>query len=51
MFHTKFRFHLVKQLQRKRFLEIDQQETRIVYGDHVCKRIGMKWAIIIEDLS
>jgi hypothetical protein len=22
------------------FLEIDQPETRIVYGGHVCKRIG-----------
>jgi hypothetical protein len=27
--------HLAKQLQR-RFLEIDQPETRIAYGSHVC---------------
>jgi hypothetical protein len=25
-------------------------ETRIVCGGHVCKRIGTKWAIFIEDL-
>jgi hypothetical protein len=31
--------HLAKQFQR-RFLEIDQPETRIAYGDHVCLRIG-----------
>jgi hypothetical protein len=28
--------HLAKQLQRRRFLGIDQQETRIAYGSHVC---------------
>jgi hypothetical protein len=28
--------HLVKQFQRRRFLEIDQPETRIAYGSHVC---------------
>ena len=52
MFHTRFRLILVKQLhlQRRRFLENDQPETRIVYGDHVCKQIGMKWAIFIEDV-
>ena len=27
---------LTKQFQRKRFLEINQPETRIVYGMHVC---------------
>ena len=27
--------HLAKQFQR-RFLEIDQPETRIAYGSHVC---------------
>ena len=27
--------HLAKQFQR-RFLEIDQPETRITYGSHVC---------------
>ena len=28
--------HLAQQLQRKRFLEIDQPETRIAYGSHAC---------------
>jgi hypothetical protein len=28
--------HLAKQLQRRRFLEIDKPETRIAYGNHVC---------------
>jgi hypothetical protein len=28
--------HLGKRFQRKRFLEIDQPETRIIYGGHVC---------------
>jgi hypothetical protein len=41
--------HLAKQFQR-RLLEIGQSETRTVCGDHVCQRIGMKWAILIEDL-
>jgi hypothetical protein len=27
--------HLAKQFQRKRFLEIDQSETRIACGGHV----------------
>jgi hypothetical protein len=27
---------LAKRFQRKSFLEIDQSETRIAYGDHVC---------------
>jgi hypothetical protein len=39
--------HLAKQFQR-RFLEIDQPETRIVYGSHVCQWIGTKLAIFIE---
>jgi hypothetical protein len=28
--------HLAKQFQRRRFLEINQSETRIAYGSHVC---------------
>ena len=42
--------HLAKQFL-KRFLEIYQFETRIACCGHVCQRIGMKWAILIEDLS
>ena len=37
--------------QRRRFfLEINQSETRIACGGHVCKRIKTKSAIFIEDL-
>jgi len=32
------------------FLEIEQPETRMVYGGHVCKWIGTKLAILKEDL-
>jgi hypothetical protein len=28
--------HLEKRFQRTRFLEIDQLETRIAYGSHIC---------------
>ena len=35
-------FHLAMHLQRRRFLEIDQSETRMACGGHVCKRIGTK---------
>jgi hypothetical protein len=28
--------HLAKRFQRRRFLGIDQPETRIAYGGHVC---------------
>jgi hypothetical protein len=28
--------HLAKQFQRRRFLEINQPETRIAYSSHVC---------------
>ena len=34
--------HLAKRFQRRRFLKIDQSETRIAYGGHVCKRIETK---------
>ena len=32
--------HLANRFQRRRFLKIDQSETKIAYGGHVCKRIG-----------
>jgi uncharacterized cupin superfamily protein len=32
------------------FLEINQSETRITCGGHVCYPIGTKLAIFIEDL-
>jgi hypothetical protein len=28
--------HLAKQLQRRRFLEINQSEARIACGSHIC---------------
>jgi hypothetical protein len=31
-----------KQFQGRRFLEIDQSETRIACGSHVCQQIGTK---------
>ena len=42
--------HLAKRFQRKRFLEIDQSETRIACGGHVCTWIGTKLTLFIEDL-
>ena len=39
---------LSKQFQRRRFLEIDQPETRIGHVSHVCKRIGTNLLIFIE---
>jgi hypothetical protein len=36
---------LAKRFQRKRFLEIDQSETRIACGGHVCTWIGTKLAL------
>jgi hypothetical protein len=41
---------LAKQFQRRRILKISQSETRVACGGHVCKRIGMKWAIFTEEL-
>jgi hypothetical protein len=41
--------HLAKRFQKKRFLEIDQSETRIACGGHVCTWIGTKLAFSIED--
>jgi hypothetical protein len=34
--------HLAKWFQRRKLLEIDQSEIRIVCGGHVCKWIRMK---------
>jgi hypothetical protein len=40
--------HLVMRFQRRRFfVEIDQSETIIACGSHVCKCIGTKLAIFI----
>ena len=42
--------HLAKWFQRRKYLEIDQSETRIACGGHVCQWIGTKLAIFTEDL-
>ena len=42
--------HLAKWFQSRRFLEIDQSETRSACGGHVCVWIGTKLAIFTEDL-
>jgi hypothetical protein len=42
--------YLVKRFQRRRFLEIDQSETRIPCGGHVCKWTGTKWALLNRSL-
>jgi hypothetical protein len=34
--------HLAKRFQRRRFLEINQSETKIACGDHVYKWVGTK---------
>jgi hypothetical protein len=34
--------HLAMLFQRRRFLEIDQSETRIACGGNVCQSIGTK---------
>jgi hypothetical protein len=50
MLPTKFRFIWPSGFRGEDFLEIDQSETRIACGSHVCTQIGTKWAIFIEDL-
>jgi hypothetical protein len=50
MLPTKFRF-IWQSGFREDFLEINQSETRIAFGGHVCQWIGTKLAIFIEDLS
>jgi hypothetical protein len=50
MLPTKFRFIWQSGFRGEDFLEIKQSEKRFVCGSHVCKRIGTKWAIFIEDL-
>ena len=36
MLHTKFQFIWLSGFRGEDFLEIDQPETRIAYGGHVC---------------
>ena len=50
MFPTKFHFIWLSGFSEDYFLEIDQPETRIAYGGHVCSWIGTKLAIFIDDI-
>jgi hypothetical protein len=45
-----FLFIWPSNFRKEDFLEFNQPEKRIAYGSHVCKQIGMKLAIFIEDL-
>ena len=49
MLPTKFRFFWQRGFREEDFLEINQSETRIAFGGHVCQRIGTKLAIVIKD--
>jgi hypothetical protein len=49
MLPTKFHSFGEAVLEKNGCAEIDQSETRITCGCHVCKRIGMKRAIYIDD--
>jgi hypothetical protein len=51
MLPTKFRFIWQSGFREEDFLEINQSETRIAFGGHVCQRIGTKLAIFIKRLS
>jgi hypothetical protein len=50
MLPTKFRFIWQSGFRGEDFLEINQSETKIVCGGHVCYWIETKWAIFIKDL-
>jgi hypothetical protein len=49
MLPTMFRFIWQSGFRKEDFLEINQSETRIVFGGHVCQRIRAKLAIFIKD--
>jgi hypothetical protein len=51
MLPTKFRFIWQSGFREEDFLEINQSETRIAFGGHVCQRIGTKLAIFIKDFQ
>jgi hypothetical protein len=46
MLPTKFRFIWPSGFRGEDLLEINQSETRIAYGGHVCELIGTKLAIL-----
>jgi hypothetical protein len=50
MLPTKFQFIWENSFRGEDFLEINQSETRMACGGHVCKWIRTKWAVFIEYL-
>ena len=50
MLPTMFRIISQSGFREEDFLEINQSETRIACGGHVCERIGSKLAIFIKGL-
>jgi hypothetical protein len=50
MLPIKFQFIWPSGFRGEDFLEINQSETRIACGGHVCYRIGSNLAIFIEDI-
>jgi hypothetical protein len=50
MLPTKFWYIWPGGFRGEDFLEINQSETRMACGGHVCQRIGTKRAVFIEDL-
>ena len=50
MLPTKFRSIWPRGFREEDFLEINQSETRMACGGHVCKWIRTKLPIFIEDL-
>jgi hypothetical protein len=53
MLPTKFRFIWQSGFREEDFLEINQSETRIAFGGHVCQRIGTGrkhlWQVLYKD--
>jgi hypothetical protein len=49
MLPTKFRFIWQSGFREEDFLEINQSETRIAFGGHVCQWIGTKVTFFIKD--
>jgi hypothetical protein len=50
MLSTKFQFIWESGFKGEAFLEINQTETRVACGGHVCSRFRSKLALFIEDL-
>ena len=49
MLPTKLRFIWQSGFREEDFLEINQSETRIAFGGHVCQRTETKLAVFIKD--